>query len=103
MTGTFNHQVMELTDLPTARLSDGDALASMVVAAAGAVGMFALGPPQVRPGPRGVAVGMLCRDGHIVLHCAPEEGLCFVDIVARMPANVTRGLEVIARRLTSVG
>jgi hypothetical protein len=44
---------------------------------------------------------MLCRDGHIVLHCAPEEGICFVDIVARAPADVSRGLEVIARRLSS--
>jgi S-adenosylmethionine/arginine decarboxylase-like enzyme len=97
----FNHHVLELTDVHSPRLSDGDGLASMVVAAAGAVGMFALGPPQVRAGPRGIAVGMLCRDGHIVLHCVPEEGICFVDIVARAPADVTRGLEVIARRLTA--
>ncbi|HEX6105682.1 MAG TPA: S-adenosylmethionine decarboxylase [Gemmatimonadales bacterium] len=97
----YNHQVLELTDLVTSRLSDGDGLAAMVVAAAGAVGMFALGPPQVRAGPRGTAVGMLCRDGHIVLHCAPEEGICFVDITARAPADVSRGLEVIVRRLTA--
>jgi S-adenosylmethionine/arginine decarboxylase-like enzyme len=99
----FNHQVLELTDVVSSRLSDGDGLASMVVAAAGAVGMFALGPPQVRVGPRGIAVGMLCRDGHIVVHCVPEEGLCYVDIVARAPAEVARGLEVIARRLTAAG
>jgi S-adenosylmethionine/arginine decarboxylase-like enzyme len=99
----FNHHVLELTDVVSPRLSDGDGLASMVVAAAGAVGMFALGPPQVRPGPRGIAVGMLCRDGHIVLHCAPEEGICFVDIVARAPADVSRGLEVIVRRLSAPG
>lgn len=97
----FNHHVLELTDVNSPRLSDGDGLASMVVAAAGAVGMFALGPPQVRAGPRGIAVGMLCRDGHIVLHSVPDEGICFVDIVARAPADVTRGLEVIARRLTA--
>lgn len=97
----FNHQVLELNDLVSARLADGDGLAAVVVAAAGAVGMFALGPPVVREGPRGIAVGMLCRDGHIVLHSTPGEGLCFVDIVARAPAEVSRGLEVIARRLTS--
>ncbi|HUF34963.1 MAG TPA: S-adenosylmethionine decarboxylase [Gemmatimonadales bacterium] len=95
----FNHQIIELTDLVSPRLSDGAGLASIVVAAAGAVGMFALGPPTVREGPRGIAVGMLCRDGHIVLHCLAEEGICLVDIVARAPADVTRGLEVIARRL----
>src|SRR5918993_1218776 len=96
----FNHHVLELTDVTSPRLADGDGLAAMVVAASGAVGMFALGPPQVRVGPRGIAVGMLCRDGHIVLHAVPEEGLCVVDILARAPADVTRGLEVVARRLT---
>jgi S-adenosylmethionine/arginine decarboxylase-like enzyme len=99
----FNHHVLELSDLVSSRLSDGDGLASMVVAAAGAVGMFALGPPLVRAGPRGTTVGMLCRDGHIVLHCAPDEGICFVDIAARAPADVSLGLEVIARRLTAAG
>ncbi len=97
---TFNHQVIELADLVSARLSDVDGLSAMVVAASGAVGMFALGPPVVREGPRGIAIGMLCRDGHIVLHTAPLEGVCFVDIVARAPANVGRGIEVIVRRLT---
>ncbi|HEU5041055.1 MAG TPA: S-adenosylmethionine decarboxylase [Gemmatimonadales bacterium] len=99
----YNHHVLELTEVVSTRLSDSGGLASIVVAAAGAVGMFALGPPEVRPGPRGIAVGMLCRDGHIVLHTSPEEGLCVVDIVARAPADVTRGLEVIARRLTAAG
>ena len=99
----YNHQVLELSDLISTRLSDGDGLAAMVVAASGAVGMFALGPPQVRVGPRGIAVGMLCRDGHIVVHAVPEEGLCVVDILARAPADVTRGLEVVARRLTAAG
>ena len=97
----FNHQVLELTDVIPARIADGDGLASMVVAAAGAVGMFALGPPQVRVGPRSIAIGMLCRDGHIVLHTTPDEGLCLVDIVARAPADITRGLDVITRRLTA--
>lgn len=99
----YNHHVLELTEVVSTRLSDSGGLASIVVAAAGAVGMFALGPPEVRPGPRGIAVGMLCRDGHIVLHTSPEEGLCVVDILARAPADVTRGLEVIARRLTAAG
>ncbi len=99
MDSTFNHQVLELTGLVSARLSDVDGLAAMVVAASGAVGMFALGPPVVREGPRGIAIGMLCREGHIVLHTAPVEGICFVDIVARVPADVGRGIEVIARRM----
>jgi S-adenosylmethionine/arginine decarboxylase-like enzyme len=100
MEPSFNHQVLEMGSLVSPRLADADGLSAMVVAAAGAVGMFALGPPVVREGPRGIAVGMLCREGHIVLHTAPTEGICFVDIVARAPADVNRGIEVIARRLT---
>ena len=95
----YNSQVVLLTELVSAKLSDGDGLAAMVVAAAGAVGMFALGPPQVREEPLGIAVGMLCREGHIVLHASPEEGACLVDIVARVPADVGRGVDVILRRL----
>jgi S-adenosylmethionine/arginine decarboxylase-like enzyme len=100
MESNFNSHVVELTELVPARLADADGLAAMVVAASGAVGMFPLGPPTVREGPRGIAVGMLCRDGHIVLHASPEEGICLVDIVARAPADVGRGLEVIIRRLS---
>lgn len=98
----FGHQILELRAISSPRLVDADALSAMVVAAAGAVGMPALGPPMVRQGPGGVAIAMLCREGHIVLHAIPSEGICLVDIVARVPAPVGRGLEVIARRLEPV-
>jgi S-adenosylmethionine/arginine decarboxylase-like enzyme len=95
---TFNQSILELTDLVTARLADVDGLSAVVVAAAGAVGMSALGPPVVREGPRGISVGMLCQNGHVVIHTVPEEGICLVDVVAREPADAARGAEVIARR-----
>ena len=72
----------------------------MVVAAAGAVGMPTLGPPVVRESPGGVAVALLCREGHIMLHTVPDEGLCFVAVVARAPVDVGRGVEVISRGLS---
>jgi S-adenosylmethionine/arginine decarboxylase-like enzyme len=99
MHSAFNHSLLELTSLPGARLGDAHGLSAMVVAAAGAVGMPTLGPPVVRDGPGGIVIAMLCREGHIVLHTAPAEGLCVVDIVARAPADVRKGVEVIARRL----
>lgn len=98
MSSTFNQSILELTDLVTTRLADVDGLSSVVVAAAGAVGLAALGPPIVREGPRGISVGMLCQNGHVVIHALPEEGICLVDVVAREPANASRGAEVIARR-----
>jgi S-adenosylmethionine/arginine decarboxylase-like enzyme len=95
----FNHELVELTSLVSTRLGDPDALSAVVVAAAGAIGMSAQGPPVVQRDPGGIAVGLLCRDGHIVLHTVPGDGLCVVDIVARAPADVTKGIDVITRRL----
>jgi S-adenosylmethionine/arginine decarboxylase-like enzyme len=98
---TFNHYLLEVIDLNPERLRDTDGLSALVVAAAGAVGMPGLGPPVAREGAGDIAVALLCLEGHIVLHCAPDEGVCLVDIVARAPADVGKGIDVISRRLGS--
>jgi S-adenosylmethionine/arginine decarboxylase-like enzyme len=98
---TFNHYLLEITDLNPERLRDTDGLSALVVAAAGAVGMPGLGPPVAREGAGDIAVALLCLEGHIVLHCAPAEGICLVDIVARAPADVGKGIDVISRRLAT--
>jgi S-adenosylmethionine/arginine decarboxylase-like enzyme len=98
---TFNHYLLEFTDLNPERLRDADGLSALVIAAAGAVGMPGLGPPVAREGAGDVAVALLCLEGHIVLHCAPSQGVCLVDIVARAPADVGKGIDVISRRLAS--
>ena len=95
----FSQELIEVSAPGSPRLSDPNALSAVVVAAAGAVGMSAHGPPIVREGPGGIAVGLLCRDGHIVVHAMPKEGLCLIDIVARLPADVSKGVDVITRRL----
>jgi S-adenosylmethionine/arginine decarboxylase-like enzyme len=98
---TFNHQLVELTSVDPGRLRSTDMLSALVVAAAGAVGMPGLGPPVAREGAGEIAVALLCLEGHIVLHCAPAEGICLIDIVARAPADVGKGIDVISRRLAS--
>jgi S-adenosylmethionine/arginine decarboxylase-like enzyme len=98
---TFNHYLLELTSADPVRLGDPDVLSALVVAAAGAVGMPGLGPPVAREGAGEIAVALLCLEGHIVLHCVPAEGICLIDIVARAPADVSKGIEVITRRLGS--
>jgi S-adenosylmethionine/arginine decarboxylase-like enzyme len=95
----FNHDCFEVSALAPERLGDPDGLSAIIVAAAGAVGMLALGPPVVRHAPQGLAIGMLCRDGHIILHTTPGQGTCFIDIAARAPANIDKGVDVILRRL----
>jgi S-adenosylmethionine/arginine decarboxylase-like enzyme len=100
-TAAFDHCLTELDQIPAARLTDADALASLVVAAAGAIGISAGTPPVIQEGPLGLAVALLCLDGHIVLHTSPKSGGCLVDIVVRVPGSAARGLGVIARRLSS--
>ena len=92
MNSTFNQSALELHRPRLGPLwPTWTVCPSVVVAAAGAVGLTALGPPVVREGPRGISVGMLCQNGHVVLHAMPEEGICLVDVVAREPADASRG------------
>jgi S-adenosylmethionine/arginine decarboxylase-like enzyme len=95
----FNVLCVELTGLSASRLADAEGLSAVVVAAAGAIGVSTDAPPMVRRGHQGVAVGLLCRDGHVVLHTMPDAGHCLVDIVARAPLVASKGADVIARRL----
>ncbi len=53
----------------------------------------------VAAGPKGVSVALLCEGGHITLHAAPDEGLCFVDVAGLGGTNPQRGLDVIIKRL----
>jgi S-adenosylmethionine/arginine decarboxylase-like enzyme len=99
VTPEFDHALVELRDVPAERLADVAALSALVVAAAGAVGMPPHAPPMVKHATGSLAVGLLCREGHIVLHTSPAEGLCVVDVVARSPARAGQGVDVIARRL----
>lgn len=99
MTTGFNCRTAELSGLPPERLSDAGRLAALVIAAAGATGITTDGPPIVRGGLAGAAVGVVGVDGHILLHTSPTLGTCIVDIVVRAPRQADRALEVIARRL----
>jgi len=95
----FDCRTAELTGLPPERLSEPGRLAALVIAAAGATGITTDGPPLVRGGLAGAAVGVVGVDGHILLHTSPALGTCIVDIVVRAPRQAGRALEVIARRL----
>ena len=103
MSSAFAHHASEFAGLPGGKLADQETLSGVVIAAASAIGLNAFGPPTVRSGPHGVAVCLTCHGGHIAVHTVPELGVCFVDIVARPPAALGRGIDVIARRLGASG
>jgi S-adenosylmethionine/arginine decarboxylase-like enzyme len=99
MQAAYSQQLTEYVGLPPSVLGDEDTLAAVLVAAAGAMGVAALGPPVVRRGTRGFAAALICAEGHVVLHTIPDDGSCLVDIVARGGTAVDKGLDVIERRL----
>jgi S-adenosylmethionine/arginine decarboxylase-like enzyme len=95
----LSHALTELNGITTPTLADESALAALTVAAAGAIGLTAHGPPTTRSGPQGIAVGLLGHGGHVILHARPAAGLCLVDVVAPNTGSAARAVEVIARRL----
>ena len=103
MSRTFDHRFAEIDGVDAARLSDPDGLVAVIVAAASASGISALSLPVIQRGPQGHAIGLVCLDGHLVIHANPSRGDCIVDIAVRVPASAERGLEVIVRRLGGAG
>jgi S-adenosylmethionine/arginine decarboxylase-like enzyme len=95
----FSHALTELTGITVPTLADEHALAALAIAAAGAIGLTAHGPPTTRSGPQGIAVGLLGHGGHVVLHARPGGGVCLVDVVTPTSTPPARAVEVIARRL----
>jgi hypothetical protein len=89
----------EVSGIAPQRLLDLSQLAVAAVAAAGAMGMSADGPPVTRGSPQENSVALLCREGHVVLHAVPGESICLIDLAGRPGVQLERGLDVIARRL----
>jgi len=81
------------------RLADPQSLSGLLLAAANAAGLNPVTPPAVTAGPMGVGVALICHGGHITLHAAPGEGLCFVDVAGLGPVQPQRGLDIVAKRL----
>lgn len=96
---TFQHAFADLGGIPANRLTDGQALAGLLLAAANAVGLSPAAPPAVKTGPKGVVAALVCHGGHVALHALPEEGVCFADIAGLGAVHPQRGLEVIVKRL----
>ena len=99
MISVFDQQIAGIEGIEPARLDDAERLAATIVAAASASGISPGILPLIQRGPQGHTIGLVCLDGHLVVHSNPSRGECLVDIVVRLPGSAARGLEVIARRL----
>jgi len=95
----FDHVFADLGGVAPERLGDAQGLAGLLLAAANAAGLNPVTPPAVTAGAKSVGVALLCHGGHITLHAAPEEGICFVDVAGLGRTHPQRGLDVIIKRL----
>jgi S-adenosylmethionine/arginine decarboxylase-like enzyme len=97
---TYTHLVADFKGVSTEELRSPDALAGLLVAAAGAAGLTAVGTPLVRKLPSGLLSGVLLLDGcHMSVHAVPERGLLMLDVLALATYDAGKALDVFIRRL----
>ena len=94
------HLVAEFTGVPDELLGDATRLGGVLVAAASAAGLHALGAPFVRTsGPHGVDAMLLLEGGHAALHTVPSRSVILVDLLAPVRFDLIPAFDVLARRL----
>lgn len=102
MAARFVHHLADFVDVPAKQLRDRDLLGGLLIAAASAVGMNAKGLPMTVVQPAGELSATLLDDhGHITLHSHPARGLLLLDVLASVPLDGSRAVDVFTRRLTA--
>ncbi|MFL5605279.1 MAG: S-adenosylmethionine decarboxylase [Gemmatimonadaceae bacterium] len=102
----LTHVSANLSGVAPGPLRDAPLLSGLLIAAAGAAGLTAVGAPLVRVAPTGGVSAVLLLDPcHVSIHSFPDRGLALVDVLARDTAGGTKALDVFVRRLapTAVG
>ena len=98
------HISADLAGVGTGPLRDERLLSGLLIAAAGAAGLSAAGPPVVRTAPSGGISALLFLDPcHVSIHSLPDRGLALVDILAGDAAGAAKALDVFVRRLVPAG
>jgi S-adenosylmethionine/arginine decarboxylase-like enzyme len=99
-TETIAHVTADLLGVGSGSLRDAALLSGLLIAAAGAAGLNAVGTPVVRVAPTGgVSALLLLEPCHVSIHSIPERGLVLVDILATDAAGAAKALDVFVRRL----
>jgi len=94
----------DLAGVGSGALRDSALLSGLLIAAAGAAGLSAVGAPLVRKAPsEGVSAILLLDPCHVSVHSLPERGLAIVDVYARDEAGAAKALDVFVRRLAPTG
>jgi S-adenosylmethionine decarboxylase len=102
----FTHVSANLSGVASGPLRDAPLLSGLLIAAAGAAGLTAVGAPLIRVAPTGGVSAVLLLDPcHVSIHSFPDRGLALVDVLARDAAGAGKALDVFVRRLapTAVG
>jgi S-adenosylmethionine/arginine decarboxylase-like enzyme len=98
----YVHLVADFIGVPSNQLSDNALLSGLIVAAASAAGVNAIGMPTLRERHGGgITAALLHDDCHITLHAIPERQLLLVDVLAPRGIDGTRAVDVLVRRLTA--
>jgi S-adenosylmethionine/arginine decarboxylase-like enzyme len=98
----YQHIIADFFGVPANQLADRSLISGLVVAAASAAGMNVAGVPTMRERKAGgLTAALLHDDCHITVHAVPERELLLVDILAPRTIDVSRAVDVFARRLTA--
>jgi len=103
-----NHHLVyasaDLAGVGSGALRDAALLSGLLIAAAGAAGLSAVGAPLVRVAPTGGVSAVLLLDPcHVSIHSLPDRGLALVDVFARDESGAAKALDVFVRRLAPTG
>ena len=94
------HVSADLLGVRSGPLRDVGLLSGLLIAAAGAAGLNAIGAPIVHHTPSGAIAAVLLLDPcHVSIHSLPERELALVDVLARDAAAAEKALDVFVRRL----
>jgi S-adenosylmethionine decarboxylase len=98
----FNHLIADFIGVPPRQLRDAALIQGLLIAAAGAAGLTAIGAPIVRPLPNeGIGALLLLEGCHIAVHTFPERELLMVDILLLATHDCKKAFDVFARRLVA--
>lgn len=100
MSAGYTHLTADFLGVAPAQLRDTALLAGLLIAAAGAAGLTALGTPLIRRLPTDAVAGVLLLDGcHMSVHALPDRELLLLDVLAAASYEPRKALDVFARRL----